>query len=393
MRLLVVLYAGDYREAYDRMKRGQSETYHGHRYALNTLIGIGKQVEEVAVLCCYCQEPYNELAEPGFRVIGTGFSFGQPATGLIPFVEAQAPTHLVIRSPTKPLLQWAIKKQIPTLVLLADSFNGRSLKDRLKNYLLARLLNHSCIDWVGNHGINACKSLVAIGVNPHKIVPWDWPHQVTPEQFPAKKLPANADFWKLTYVGSVSEAKGVGDIIEAVALLRAKGIEAKLKIAGKGKLKEFEERAIALGIQDNVSFLGLVPHDSIVDLMRSADFVIVPSRHDYPEGLPLTIYEGLCSRTPIIASDHPMFLGNLVHRKSAMIYPAGQVEGIVTSIETLISEASLYEEISAQSEQTWQNLQIPVKSGDFISKWLLSSDAGKDWLSNYSIAARKYSNA
>jgi len=41
--------------------------------------------------------------------------------------------------------------------------------------------------------------------------------------------------------------------------------------------------------------------------MRSADAIVIPSRHEYPEGLPLTIYEALAARTPIVASDHQCF--------------------------------------------------------------------------------------
>ena len=45
--------------------------------------------------------------------------------------------------------------------------------------------------------------------------------------------------------------------------------------------------------------------------MSAHDIVIVPSRHDYPEGLPMTIYEALAMRTPLVVSDHPMIKAGL----------------------------------------------------------------------------------
>ncbi|NEQ32466.1 MAG: glycosyltransferase family 4 protein, partial [Leptolyngbya sp. SIO4C5] len=299
-RLLIVLYAGDYREAYYRLANGQSETYHAHRYAIESISKLGKQIDEAAVLCCYSKEPYNELVEPGFRVIGTGFDRNQAAKHLIKFIADQRPTHLVVRAPIKEILQWGIAHGIHTITLLADSFQNQSLKHKFRNFQLARLLNNPQIEWVGNHGVNACQNLQQIGVKPSKIVPWDWVYSITPSQYTAKHLPQRQKPWELVYVGSISEAKGVSDLIEAISILKQQGIAAKLKIAGKGNLTPFHQQISKLNLEAEVSFLGLVAHNSVIDLMRNSDFVLVPSRPEYPEGFPLTIYEGFCSRTPII---------------------------------------------------------------------------------------------
>ncbi|MGP1375876.1 MAG: glycosyltransferase [Almyronema sp.] len=392
-RLLIVLYAGDYRAAYYRFANGQSETYHAHNYAIQSLIDMGQKIAEVAVLCCYSQAPYNELVEPGFRVIGTGLSPNQPAKHLIKFIAAYQPTHLVLRAPIPEILRWTIKNKVPTITLLADSFQNHKLKHKLRNYRLARLLNNPQIEWVGNHGVSACRNLVSIGVKAHKVVPWDWPYRVTPSQFSAKHLPDTKAFWELVYVGSLSESKGVGDLIKAVSLLKQAGIAVKLKIAGKGSLETFRQKAIDLQVQAEVSFLGLVPHDTVVDLMRAADFVMVPSHHDYPEGFPLTLYEGLCSRTPIIASDHPMFCHNLTHQKSAFLCAAANPQAIANSVQSLITNPELYHQLSFNSEKTWQKLQVPVKWADFILQWLLP-DGGQDSasLQKYCLSSNSYTS-
>ena len=390
-RLLIVLYAGDYREAYYRLANGQSETYHAHRYAIESISKLGKQIDEAAVLCCYSKEPYNELVEPGFRVIGTGFDRNQAAKDIIQHIEAQQPTHLVIRAPIKDVLKWTITHKVPAITLLADSFQNRSLRQKFRNHRLSNLLNNPHIEWVGNHGINACRNLEAIGVNPEKIIPWDWVYSVTPEQHSPKHLRQKQDFWELIYVGSISKAKGVGDLIEAVSILKRRGIPVKLKIAGKGDLAPFYQRIAELKLSAEVCFLGLVAHSSVIKLMRDADFVLVPSHHEYPEGFPLTIYEGLCSRTPIIASDHPMFRNNLVHCQNAFIYPAAQPQEIANSIMALIDNPDLYYRLSKMSEQAWQALQVPTKWASVIRQWLLPTpELGSEWLRKYSLKNNLY---
>ena len=150
-------------------------------------------------------------------------------------------------------------------------------------------------------------------MQPDKIIPWDWPPSHVPFDFAPRILPKRGRF-ELVYVGAISEAKGVGDLLEAVGQIP---IERKLRLTviGNDPQGTFQERAAALGLGQRVRFAGLVPNEDVPAAMRRADAVVIPSRHDYPEGLPLTIYEALAARTPIIASDHPMFRGALVHEE------------------------------------------------------------------------------
>lgn len=139
-----------------------------------------------------------------------------------------------------------------------------------------------------------------------------------------------------------------------------------------------------------IDFLGLVPHHKVVHLMRSADVVIIPSHHEYPEGLPMTIYEALCARTPIVASDHPMFRGRLRDGVSAVIFPAQTPLALADSIEKLLTHPDFYHHLSQGSSEAWQQLQIPVKFADFLHHWLFDSPTEKPWLANYRLTSGIY---
>ena len=69
-----------------------------------------------------------------------------------------------------------------------------------------------------------------------------------------------------------------------------------------------------LGVSDQLDFRGLVPNGEVFDLFRKADVVVVPSHREYAEGFPLTMFEAMGSRTPIVCSDHPMFVPVLKDR-------------------------------------------------------------------------------
>ena len=390
MRLLMVQYAGDYREAVQRFAVGGPETYYAQKYSVDAVAEIGKQIEEVVVLCCITTEPYNEVLQNGVRAIGAGFNQNFQIKTLIKLIEEQNPTHLVVRTPIREVFHWAIKNKVRTIATLADSFLLKGLPNKLRNYWLAYLLNNKQIEWIGNHGINSCKSLEKIGVKSNKIIPWDFVSPVTPDSFSPKTIRRNVNTWNLLYVGSVIESKGVGDILESIEKLRTKNFSVSLKIVGEGETEYFINKAKELQIEDCIEFLGLKPNSVVRDLMREVDLILIPSRHEYPEGFPFTIYEALCSRTPIVVSDHPMFENNLKDSINAMFFPAGNSNALSECIEKLLSDSGLYSSLSVASYDAWKQLQIPVKWDELINRWLHDSPEDQQWLLAHRLSSGCY---
>lgn len=391
VRLLIVQYAGDYREAVGNFALGGDETYHCQKYSVDAVAEIKEKVSEVATLCCLTKEPYNEMLVNGVRGIGAGFYRKIQARKLIRLVEEYNCSHLIIRSPIRELLSWAIMSKVKTLAILADSFNSKGVRNKIRNYQLANLLNNKQIDWVGNNNIAASISLAQIGVKAEKIIPWEWDIDLNPNFFSPKILPTNKDIpWQLLYVGKVNESKGVGDVLEAIVKLKAKGLSIKLKVAGEGNIENFKLRVRQLKIEDSVDFLGLIPNKEVIPLMRETDIVLVPTRHEYPEGFPKTIVQALCSRTPIVASDHPMFRSTLIHQTNAMIFPASDSVALTLCVEKLLSDSELYNSLSIESYKTWESLQIPVKWQDLINRWLFDSPENKKWLFEHRLSSGKY---
>lgn len=384
-RLLMIHYAGDYREA-DRLRREEGkEMYYGHGYVLDQLAALKAQHAAVGFLCGLAPAYWETLAS-GVTVIGADTNPDKGPAAVIALIERFAPTHLILFGPMMPLIRWALHQQFRLGVVMADSFANPYYR-WVRFRRLPRLLNDPRITLVANHGANAARGLVELGVRPDKVLAWDFPHHRTPEAQAPKTCPSAAPF-DLLYVGSISAKKGVGDLIKAVALLGA-AHDVRLRIAGVGAIDRFTALAATLGVSDRVTFLGLVPNGEIPGMMRAADAVVVPSRHTFPEGLPLTLFEGLASRTPVVASDHPMFRGHLDDRHSAMIYPAGKPRALAAAIAALMSDPALYVRVSTGAATAWHRMQNPVKWGEMIERWVRNGDADQTWLSAHSIAATR----
>ncbi len=390
MRLVIVQYAGDYREAVQRFSQGGEETYYAQRYSVDAVAKMAKNVEEAVVICGFTEEPYNEVVQNGVRAIGAGFTTEFDTNKIIKLIEEQKPTHLVIRTAIRPIFDWAIQHKVSTIAMFAESISLKGLRSKWRNFRLARLLNNKQVEWVGSYGVNTSKALAQIGVNSDKIIPWQFIVTETPEALAPRHLRENANSWELFYIGSMIEQKGVGEILEAVAHLRANNFPVNLKLAGRDNNDFFLNKARNLKIEEFVEFLGIVPNKTVVPLMREADLVLVPSRQDYPEGFPLAITHALCAHTPVVASDHPMFLDHLKSGVNSMIFPAGNSVALATSIKKLLSEPELYWDLSVASYETWKGLQVPVTWAEMIERWLDNSPESRQWLFEYRLSSGRY---
>jgi glycosyltransferase involved in cell wall biosynthesis len=71
----------------------------------------------------------------------------------------------------------------------------------------------------------------------------------------------------------------------------------------------------------------------------------------YEERLPNGITEALGARTPIIASDHPMFAGHLVDGETGMVFPARQPRAMADKIDRLLGDPALYARLSCNATE------------------------------------------
>ena len=146
------------------------------------------------------------------------------------------------------------------------------------------------------------EQLARKGVDREKLIAWDVPHPFDPASRKPKEHAARQRY-EAFYAGSINKAKGIReDLIHAVALLRGRGITLHCSLAGGGDIVEMKALCASLGVSDQFTFLGLIDNRDVINRMAGADVVVVPSRTEFPEGFPLTLFEAIGSRTPIICT-------------------------------------------------------------------------------------------
>jgi glycosyltransferase involved in cell wall biosynthesis len=401
-RVLFVQWAGDYREAYNRLQSGGKENYYAQRYSLDRVSDLVSHREQIGVLCCYGDHSHDEVLANGVRSMNAGLSAKTRDLGaVIRRIEAFRPTHMIITTPKIELMHWSLDRGVEILGLFADSFVGakeglsplrelvRSFRHRRFVRRLARLLNDPRIRWVSNHHIGASLDLVRIGVDARKVVPWHWPAMIRPESYPTKAGPAARSPWQLCFVGAIMQTKGLGDAIEAVAILRQRGRDARLTVIGGGEIERYAELATARGVADAVTFEGCQGNDRVMEAMASSHLVLVLSHHANPEAMPLVIQESLSTRTPLICSDHPMFVGR-VSVEAGRIVPERSPAAVAAAVERILGNPALYQAMSLATRANFDQLQAPPRWDEVFNHWLGRTPADDRWLSEHSIASADY---
>ena len=390
MRILII-QCGDYREAYYRFYKGGPETYYAQRFSIEYVAKLTEKCEYVGVLFTRSAELYQELLPNGVTTIGINYPKDTNIKEFIKIIAKQAPTHIILQTPIREIINWACNSSIKILPLFADSFERNEIKKWLFNYRLRHALNKNCVAWVANHNIGASISLIKIGVNPNKVLPWDWPTQMSPEQYKIREHKQKFnDYVSLIYIGVVNEEKGVGDTISAVKYIKDKCIDVRLDIYGDGEIDKYTHIIKNNKLGNEVILHGKISHQEIINEILSHDMIIVPSRHSYPEGLPNVINEGLCTRTPLVVSDHPMFISRLRHKKNAMIFKAGDEIDMAKNILELKNNHFLYNSLSQNAEETWNKLQIKLKWNELIDSWLEDGTRENKFLNKHIIETYEY---
>ena len=388
---LVFLQFGNFAEAVHSFAGGGKETFYAQRYSVDFVNSLAAQVTDLSVVHLG-RDDAPEVLPSGVRSVGIElFPAGRrPRYGeVLKTLHRLRPDHLVLVSPLAVVLGWALATGVRTLPLFADSFHARGVKAKLKVAALAGLLRNRRLDWVSNHGMAASLDLVRIGVGADKVLPFDWPAFLTAADRPAKPAPVGDEF-RVIYVGAISASKGVGDLIDAAKILSAQAPPRwRFTIVGNHD-GSFTRRLAELGLADTVEFVGRVSHERVVPLMNEHDAVVVPSRHEYPEGLPMTIYEGLCSRTPVVASDHPMFRLKLRDGHNALVFPASDPAALAQRLRQLAGDAALYQRLSATAEDAASDFFCPLKYHELLTRWLSGSQADRRALADFSLASGRY---
>lgn len=156
--------------------------------------------------------------------------------------------------------------------------------------------------------------------------------------------PANAAA-RLVAVGRLHPQKGFDQLLDALSLLRARGITNwHCNIVGDGEqADDLYQRRRALGLQDHVTFVGSVPDPK--PWLVSSDIFVLPSRWE-PFGL--AIIEAMAAGLPVVVSATDGPLDVVDDHVDGLLVAVGEAEDLADGLEKLILDPGLRRQLGVR---------------------------------------------
>jgi len=150
------------------------------------------------------------------------------------------------------------------------------------------------------------------------------------------------------FVGRHVEKKGLADLIEAMARVRAAVPAASLLVIGDGPLRgEIEAHARRLDV--DARFVGWLEPREVEGLFREARVLCVPSRraaNGDAEGLPTVIAEAGGHGLPLVGTRHSGIPEALGDGSGGLLADEGDVEGIARALIAVLTDDDLWRRLS-----------------------------------------------
>lgn len=145
---------------------------------------------------------------------------------------------------------------------------------------------------------------------------------------------------RLLYVGYFKHMKGLEHLIDAVALLRKRGLSVELHLVGTGPTEAAIRSQIAkLALADHVRWHGYVPMG--VELNRhydDADVFVFPS---LAEGSPRVVLEAMAHSLPVVSTPVGSVPDLIEHGKSGLIAKRRSADSLADAVERFICDDDL----------------------------------------------------
>jgi glycogen synthase len=164
--------------------------------------------------------------------------------------------------------------------------------------------------WLGGVGLNA------------EVIP-----NFIPEEIVLEEIPPTGPEAPLLFVGDLTLDKGVQTLLDAYRLLDG---PPPLLLVGNSLPEN------VWTMPDGVKWLGLLPHDEVLPLFRSARAVVVPSI--VGDACPTVVLEAMAAGRPVVASASGGIVDMVVDGVTGLLVAPGDVSALAQAISSVLRD-------------------------------------------------------
>lgn len=196
--------------------------------------------------------------------------------------------------------------------------------------------------------------------------------------------PAERDPNVLLFLGRFGKRKGIFDLLQALALVRARFPHVRLRCGGDGDIAGVLERARELDLGKNIEMLGWVSGAAKERELERAAIYVLPS---YAEGLPMGVLEAMAAGVPTITTDvggipdaiedgvhgyllRPGDIGALAERIVRLLEDAALRARLGTAARVKAQEVFGTERVISRVEDLYRSFGVPPRRAELVDEHL-----------------------
>ena len=159
---------------------------------------------------------------------------------------------------------------------------------------------------------------------------------------------------KIFSCGRLNPVKGHSFLFKSVEILRNRGIDVFLKVAGEdeqggqGYHKHLQELIQRMNLADRIELLGAVSQERIRSELEGSHIFALAS-HD--EGIPVAVMEAMAMAIPVVATNVGGNSELIESGKDGILVPDKHPEAMANSIELILKDPKLAQQFSRLSRQ------------------------------------------
>ncbi len=153
------------------------------------------------------------------------------------------------------------------------------------------------------------------------------------------------DAFSVVAVGRLVEKKGFADLVDAIALLRARGRDVPCRIVGGGPLEEaLSLRILERGVADLVELTGPLPQEEVREEVARGTVFVAPcvvGSDGNADGLPTVLLEAMALGTPCVSTDVTGITEAVIDGSTGIEVPQHDPARLAGAIEALLAHPDL----------------------------------------------------
>lgn len=184
---------------------------------------------------------------------------------------------------------------------------------------------------------------------------------------------------ELIHIGRFYEQKNHPCMVEAMSLLKKRGVDVTLRFVGDGPLmKDMQKLVRQKGLEDRIIFNGV--SDRVFKLLNNADIFILPSKW---EGLPMTVIEAMGTGIPVIASDVGGLSDMIISGHSGTLIRPDAAE-LADAVEQMLKDDNFRQDMGVNARMEVSRFSAGNMAGKYlnlyqeqIDRWVEFNRPGK----------------